>query len=116
MTPSLETRIQVLTAERDEYQKAAVRTAVNCKAENDKLKTERDALLAANKDLIAWFDALKIDHDKLLAAGKLALEALGSMADDLNKSLMLGGNTPFTPSTTSEARGAIAALLRAGVE
>jgi len=65
MTPSLETRIQVLTAERDEYQKAAVRTAVNCKAEYDKLTR-------ANKDLIDWFDALRIDHDKLLAAGKLA--------------------------------------------
>jgi len=94
-TPSLETRVKVLTAERDEYQKAAVRTAVNCKfeydkllasrdacraaaintaanyeAENDKLLAERDALRLANKDLTSWFDALKADHDALIAAGQ----------------------------------------------
>ena len=43
-TPSLETRIKVLTTERDAYQAAALNTAMNYTVENDKLTSERDAL------------------------------------------------------------------------
>ena len=91
-------RIKALTAERDAYQQAALNTAANYKAENDRLMAE----IARPESTIV--SIMRAERDALMAAGKLALEACVGFS-----------RAPMTQVEYLSLLRVIAALREAGV-